>query len=275
MPPEHAPVIAIPHHEAFSVIVQLRDFASHRLWHDGRLVHAGGHAQQAVAITRLTEDWRCQHLSAFDNVRFLITRQALDEFTYDSGQKRIGHFDCAPGALDPVIYHLAQALIPLLGQPGGMHDFMFDHISLALFAHIAEVYGKASQDWTRQKGRLAPWQEQRAKDFMLENLSKGVSLELIARECGLSRAHFARNFKNTTGTSACVWLQNMRIRKALELLGARQQTLTEIALECGFTDQSHFSRVFKTFTGTSPGYWQRTQGGSLAVPVAPWPPAQP
>lgn len=257
--PEHAPIITIPKHEAFSVIVQLRDFASHKLWHDGRLVHAGGHARQAIAITRLTEDWRCQHLSPFDNVRLLLTRLALDEFTYDSGQKRIGHFDCAPGTVDPVIYHLAQALLPLMTQPGGMHEFLFDHISLALFAHIAEVYGKTSQDWLRQKGRLAPWQEQRAKDFMLENLAKGVSLELIARECGLSRAHFARNFKNTTGTSACVWLQNMRIQKARELLCANQLTLTQIALECGFTDQSHFSRVFKTLTGASPGYWQRSQ----------------
>lgn len=268
VPPAQAPVIAIPYHEAFSVIVQLRDFACHKLWHDGRLVHAGGHPQQAVAITRLTEDWRCQHLSPFDNVRLFITRLALDEFTYDSGQKRIGHFHCAPGTVDPVIFHLAQALLPLIAQPGGMHNFLFDHISLALFAHIAEVYGKASQDWLRQKGRLAPWQEQRAKDFMLENLTKGVSLELVARECALSRAHFARNFKNTTGTTACAWLQKMRIQKARELLCINQQTLTEIALECGFTDQSHFSRVFKALTGTSPGFWQRTQGGGNHLTAA-------
>lgn len=137
---------------------------------------------------------------------------------------------------------------------------MFEHISQALFTHLAENYGKSAQDRRRQPGRLTPWQEQRAKDFMLANLAKGVSLEMIGRECGLSRAHFARNFKNSTGVTAYAWLQRMRILKARELLCANQHTLTEIALECGFTDQSHFSKVFKSLTGASPGAWQRAHG---------------
>ncbi|WP_213989466.1 AraC family transcriptional regulator [Sodalis sp. dw_96] len=258
-PEENTPIIAIPCGEAFAVIVQLADFKLHKLWHDGRLVHSGGHAKQALAITDLTEDWRCQHLSPFDNVRLLIPRQALDEFTYDSGQKRIGRLDCAPGTTDPVMFHLAQALVPLMDMAGGAPDFLIEHISLALLAHLTAAYGNAPSELTRRKGRLAPWQEQRAKEYMLENMAKGISLEQIAKECRLSRAHFARYFKNTTGTSAYAWLQKMRILKAQELLGGHEQSLTQIALECGFTDQSHFSRVFKSVIGTPPGSWQRNK----------------
>ncbi len=262
LPLENAPVITIPCGEAFAVIVQLADFRLHKLWHDGRLIHTGGHAKQAVAITDLTEDWRCQHLSPFDNVRLVIPRQALDEFTYDSGQKRIARFDCPPGATDPVMFHLAQALIPLMDMPDGASDFLIEHLSLALLAHLTAVYGSAPPEWSRRKGRLAPWQEQRAKEYMLLNMAKGVSLEQIAQECRLSRAHFARYFKNTTGNSAYAWLQKMRIQKAQELLGRHEQSLTQIALECGFTDQSHFFRVFKSVIGTPPDNWQRLRAMS-------------
>jgi len=241
------------------VIVQLMDFRLHKLWHNGRLIHSGGHVKQALAITDLTEDWRCQHLSPFDNVRLLITRQALDEFTYDSGQKRVTLFRCTPGTTDPVMFHLAQALVPLMESADSAPEFLNEHISLALLAHLTALYGNAPQEKNRRKGRLASWQEQRAKEYMLENMSKGVSLEQIAGECRLSRAHFARHFKNTTGTSAYAWLQKMRILKAQELLARHEQSLTQIALECGFTDQSHFSRAFKYVIGTPPGNWQRMQ----------------
>jgi AraC family transcriptional regulator len=257
LPRESAPVIAIPSGDVFSIIVQLRDFTSHKLWRDGRLLHAGGHVKQAVAITHLAYEWRCQHLSAFDNVRFLLTRQALDEFTYDNGQQRIDHFNCAPGATDPVIFHLAQALVGLMDRPLESQHFLLEHISLGLYAHITATYGQGPRALPRQTGRLAPWQEKRAKEFMQANLSRGVSLAQIAQECGLSRAHFARYFKHTTGMSAYTWLQNMRINHAQELLVRQQHTLTQIALECGFTDQSHFSKVFKALTGVPPGNWQR------------------
>ncbi len=256
-PRESAPIIAIPPGDVYAIIVQLRDFPSHKLWRDGRLLHAGGHVEQAVAITHLAYEWRCQHLSAFDNVRFLITRQALDEFTYESGQKRIDHFDCAPGATDRVIYHLAQALAGLMEQGGEPQSFLLEHISLGLYAHIIAAYGRAPRELPRRTGRLAPWQERRAKEFMLMNLSSGVSLLQIAQECGLSRAHFARYFKNTTGMSAYAWLQNERVNRAKELLLRHELTLTQIALGCGFTDQSHFSRVFKALIRIPPGHWQR------------------
>src|SRR5476649_688393 len=193
-PRKSAPIIAIPPGDVYAIIVQLRDFARHKLWRDGRLLHAGGHVQQAVAITHLAQEWRCQHLSAFDNVRFLISRQALDEYTYENGQSRIDGFDCAPGATDRVMYHLPQALAGLMEQEGQPPSFLLEHLSLGLYAHITTTYGRVSRELPRQAGRLAPWQEQRAKEFMLMNLSKGVSLVQMAEECGLSRAHFARYF---------------------------------------------------------------------------------
>jgi AraC family transcriptional regulator len=252
-----SPVIRIPCEDAFSVITQLADFKSHKLWRGKRVMHVGGHARASVAITHLGDEWRCQHLSAFDNLRFHIPRSALDAFTYETGQRKIDRFDCAHDRIDPVVFHLAQALLPALDLPQPVSRLYFDHVALALYAHVTTQYGRMQRQPAYQSGKLAAWQEKRAKEYMRSNLTHSLSLEQIAQECGLSRAHFARNFKNNTGVSAHEWLQCLRIDQAKHLLADYNQTLAQVALGCGFADQSHFTRVFKNVVGMTPGMWRR------------------
>jgi AraC family transcriptional regulator len=256
-PQTEASVVQVPCEDAFSIITQLADFKSHKLWRGKRVVHVGGHAKSSIAITHLGDEWRCQHLSAFDNLRFHIPRSALDTFTYEAGQKRIAHFNLVSDQLDPVVFHLAQALLPALDLPPHFYQLYFDHIALALYAHVTTRYGCTPQRPVRPSGKLAAWQENRAKEYMRSHLAQSLSLEQIAQECGLSRAHFARNFKNSTGVPAHEWLQHARIEHAKLLLARQEQTLSQIALSCGFADQSHFTRVFKNVIGMAPGMWRR------------------
>jgi AraC-like DNA-binding protein len=53
------------------------------------------------------------------------------------------------------------------------------------------------------------------------------------------------------------WLINRRVELAKDLLRDRETSLSEIALRCGFADQSHFTRVFTRWAGVSPGAWRR------------------
>jgi AraC family transcriptional regulator len=107
------------------------------------------------------------------------------------------------------------------------------------------------------RGGLAPWQERRAKELMSTQLGREISLAFVAGECKLSVSHFARSFKQCTGKPPHRWLLENRVEKAKELLIDAELPLAEIALECGFSDQSHFTRVFSRTVGTSPGTWQR------------------
>jgi len=63
-----------------------------------------------------------------------------------------------------------------------------------------------------------------------------------------------------TGLSPHRWLMKRRAERARELLFNRGLSLTEIALTCGFADQSHFTRVFTAVFGTSPEAWRRING---------------
>jgi AraC-like DNA-binding protein len=53
------------------------------------------------------------------------------------------------------------------------------------------------------------------------------------------------------------WLMNLRVQRAKESLHNREMSVAEIALCCGFADQSHLTRVFTAQTGVGPGAWRR------------------
>jgi len=75
-----------------------------------------------------------------------------------------------------------------------------------------------------------------------ESLSEEIPLSRLATECGLS--DFARAFRHSTGVSPHRWLLKHRVDHARELLSDRALSLTDVALSCGFADQSHFTRLF-------------------------------
>ena len=91
----------------------------------------------------------------------------------------------------------------------------------------------------------------------IARLNGEVTLEALAQECGLSRSHFARAFKKTTGLPAHRWLLDRRIERARELLLNSRLPIADVADRCGFANQSHLTRVFTNALGVSPGEWRR------------------
>jgi len=158
---------------------------------------------------------------------------------------------------DPIVRALVSVLYQALDGPGQANRMFVDHVMLALGCHVAQTYGDPKSATWPARGGLAPWQERRAKEIMGANLAGDIRLAELARECGLSTSHFARAFKVSTGTSPHRWLMRRRIESAMWLLRNRQSSLSQVALACGFSDQSHFTRVFTRFSGTGPAAWRR------------------
>lgn len=76
----------------------------------------------------------------------------------------------------------------------------------------------------------------------------------LADKYALSTRQFDRKFKQYAGFSPKTYLRLMRLRIALNQYGSNR-SLTQIALDCGYYDQSHFIHDVKTFTGYHPGYY--------------------
>jgi transcriptional regulator GlxA family with amidase domain len=93
---------------------------------------------------------------------------------------------------------------------------------------------------------------------MSAHLSTQIAIAQIARVCRLSLSHFVRAFSNTVGIAPYQWFLRERVALAKHLLRQSRLPLAEIALECGFVDQSHFTNTFVRHVGLTPGRWRRS-----------------
>jgi AraC-like DNA-binding protein len=190
-------------------------------------------------------------------VQWFVPRTVLNLLADEAGAAYIEELRHEPAVsvTDDVIHHMNIALLPALRAADQINRIFVDHTTLAFAAHLAEAYGGLKVHLF--KGGLAAWQERRAKEMLLSDLAGDIALADIAATCGLSAGQFARAFRRSTGLPPHAWLNKARVDRAMMLLRRRRQSLAEIALECGFADQSHFTRVFVRRVGLTPGAWRR------------------
>jgi AraC family transcriptional regulator len=92
----------------------------------------------------------------------------------------------------------------------------------------------------------------------MRTLDTELSLQVLAKESGYSRVHFVRMFRAATGYTPHNYLLKLRLDRARELLASPALSLTDIALECGFSSHSHLSRVFRQVLGATPSEYRRS-----------------
>ena len=102
------------------------------------------------------------------------------------------------------------------------------------------------------KGGLPNRRLKRALELLEADFTKTPSLAELARPLGLHPTSFCRAFKQSTGLSPHRYLLAQRINRAKEMMKDQNRTLTEIALDCGFSSSSQLSVVFKRIAGVSP-----------------------
>ncbi|HEY0287474.1 MAG TPA: AraC family transcriptional regulator [Pseudomonas sp.] len=266
--PDPEQIIDIPCADAFSIIVQLEDFAAHRLWRGRRLSYSGGYQQGNVSLPFMGDELRCQHRSAYDNLRLNIPRQTLDQLQVELGSKKIDMFHYEQGGnQDPVLYHLAQAMLPALQRPDRVSQLFIDHLLLAMCSHALQRYGRLRPASGKLPASLTPIQLRLAKELIASQLGNDLSVQRIAQECSLSRSHFSRAFKQATGVAPHTWLLQMRVERARVLLLQRPAIpMVQIAQDCGFADQPHLTRVFTRLTGEPPSAWRNRHQPPTLLP---------
>jgi AraC family transcriptional regulator len=241
----------------FAVLLQLREQTDRELFLDGRCVHRGSYAARTTSIVNHLERPVANLLSPFDNLIFIVPRTALDEIAQERGVSQVNDLYCPPGGIfDETMWHLGNALLPALERPSEVSAIYAEHIMLAANIYMAQAFGglRPSRD---RPGTLAPWQLNRATEAMTGLAEGDVSLKLLAAQCGLSVSYFVRAFKTSTGDPPHRWMLRHRIERAKSSLAATDTSLAEIAISCGFADQSHFTRVFRSFVGITPAVWRR------------------
>jgi AraC family transcriptional regulator len=117
-----------------------------------------------------------------------------------------------------------------------------------------------------EPGCLAAWQTRRVLDYIEARLGAKLTVEDIAAAVQLSKSHFARAFKSTLGISPKAYVAARRVERAKCMIMDSAESLADIALSCGFADQSHFSRQFRRAVGVTPSRWRRSSARTTGGP---------
>ncbi|MGI2122913.1 helix-turn-helix transcriptional regulator [Shewanella baltica] len=111
------------------------------------------------------------------------------------------------------------------------------------------------------KGGLAPKVAKAIKEFIYCHSHRQIYLSELAEIAQLSEYHFCRMFKCQFAMTPQEYLLQVRIEKVKQSLSHSTQSLTDIALNNGFANQSHMGRYFKKLSGMSPGEYQKHHQG--------------
>ncbi|MDE1996994.1 MAG: helix-turn-helix transcriptional regulator, partial [Rhizobiaceae bacterium] len=93
-------------------------------------------------------------------------------------------------------------------------------------------------------------------DYVEAHLKKPIYLAELANAAGLSRMHFAAQFRAATGLTPHAYILKRRVEDSQRMLLRGDRSIVDVSLEMGFSSQAHFSSAFKKIVGISPGQWR-------------------
>jgi AraC family transcriptional regulator len=186
---------------------------------------------------------------------------------YFPSQRSVMQLAAVEGLNDLVLLRdpFAEQLAKALTEQGNTSDEKFARcIGQTLAMHLARL------ELPRTKVNALPkWRLRRVEEYVEAHFDRGIGLSDLAKVAGLSRMHFAAQFRAATGYRPREYLLHQRIEHAKSLLSNTEIPLAEIALTVGFCTQAHFSTVFKRITRETPARWRCASKSELPLVQSP------
>ena len=152
------------------------------------------------------------------------------------------------------ILTLMHSEVAAVGPSGVIYG---ESLALALGTRFLVLGTDLSLSQLSSPSVLPPRKLTRVKELIEANLEGDLSLKILARESGYSRAHFAHLFRAATGMTAHSYVLERRILRARQLLAQPDLSLTDIAASSGFATQSHLTLAFRKKFGITPNAFRR------------------
>jgi AraC family transcriptional regulator len=181
----------------------------------------------------------------------------LSEAGDDPGMPPLGDFRSIKGIRDRSLEGILH-LLAAEADSGGMSGRLYaDHLAHALVIRYRQLAGGTAVPGSSRSGKMPGRVLERVLDRMKADFASDLDLKTIAAESGYSRSHFLRTFRASMGYSPHQWLTRLRVEEAKALLQNASSSLTDIALQCGFSSHAHFSGMFRQIVGVVPSEYRR------------------
>lgn len=242
------------------VVNEVGGYCEARLDIDGRNDRLDGDRRRKMGHTSLIPGglpiWGySEAISRVDEIRLILDAdRAMDVMGGEFPVVRLGepHLMFFDESLQATARLLATSQDDLPG-----FTLLGDSLVTAIIARFSQINMSTAQSHRRLG--LTKRQLTRVTDFMRENFALPIGLTELAALAELSPSQFIRAFKVSTGVTPHKWYLEARIDHAKRMLMDRRNSLVDIALDNGFSEQSPFTRAFRAVTGTSPGAWRRSR----------------
>ncbi len=153
---------------------------------------------------------------------------------------------------DPMVLHIALALKAEI-QSGCMSGKLYgESLGTALASRLVQNYAVNKPQVEFHLNGLPKSQLLKVIDYIDTHLHQDISILDLAKLINMSESHFSRSFKQSVGIAPYQYLIQQRIEKAKKLLQRREISIADIALNCGFANQTHLTKVFRQVTGVTP-----------------------
>jgi AraC family transcriptional regulator len=196
---------------------------------------------------------------SFDFFRVYFSQDLLNEcFETIFGKRPVSTlvlFD-AHFVEDRILDNLTQVLAGVEEDGGSLGPCFVDSVGLALTSHLLRLYSFRTPRLKPKVSPLPTWKLRRVRDFMEENLFRPIYLSELSEIAGLSRMHFAAQFRAATGQAPHAYLIQRKIERAQTLLSDLTLSVADVASIVGFKNNAHFSNSFRKIVGEPPSRWR-------------------
>jgi AraC family transcriptional regulator len=158
---------------------------------------------------------------------------------------------------DPVTSRLLLSAADVLEGNGALDALFRQQLIDLLATRILAAHTGSPTAILPVRGGLAPKTLLRAIERLRSDGVADVSLTALASDAGLSRFHFCRAFKESTGLSPHAWLRQHRLEQAMNMLRDTDASVVSVAAALGYASQTAFAAAFRKLTGETPSDWRR------------------
>jgi len=222
-----------------------------RLMRGPRTVYDGVMPAGMLQVTGPSQQVRAEFQAPCDFIHFYVLndylRERQDAALSGSAQPMRDLSDLT--VRDPLAEQLGRTLIE--GRNAGDRLYA-ESVGQTVVMRLAGLQPSKSK-----VSALSKWRLKRVQEYVDAHIDEALHLPDLAAAAGLSRMHFAAQFRAATGYRPHEYLLHQRVERAKAMLSSLDTPLVEVALSVGFRAQAHFSTVFKRLTGETPGRWRR------------------
>lgn len=190
-------------------------------------------------------------------VQLYLPHRTLERVAGEAGTSAPGELLERTGHPDPITSRLLISASDAIEGSAAL-DALFRHqLNDLLATRLLAAHVGSPADFKPTLGGLAPTALRRAIERLRSDDDTDVSLAALASDAGVSRFHFCRAFKESTGLSPHAWLRQHRLEQAMKMLRDTDDPVVSIAAALGYSSQTAFAAAFRKLTGETPSDWRR------------------